>query len=81
MKMGSLYSKTTHVANAYDKDIWVHVGGDQWYMKSASDQGTVGNITLGVDFKFEWDKVIRVTKRTSFSLNVNRRSAVQNSYL
>ena len=55
--MGSLYSKVAHVANAYDKDIWVHIGGDQWYMKSASDQGTVGNITLGVDFKFEWDKV------------------------
>ena len=51
--MGSLYSKVTHVANAYDKDIWAHVGGDQWYMKSASDQGTVGNITPGVDFKFE----------------------------
>jgi hypothetical protein len=51
--MGSLYSKVAHVANAYDKDIWVHIGGDQWYMKSASDQGTVGNITPGVDFKFE----------------------------
>jgi hypothetical protein len=36
--MGSLYSKVAHVANAYDKDIWAHVGGDQWYMKSASDQ-------------------------------------------
>jgi len=40
--MGSLYSKVTHVANAYDKDIWTHVGGDQWYMKSTSAQGTVG---------------------------------------
>jgi hypothetical protein len=25
-------------------------------MKSASYQGTVGNITPGVDIKFEWDK-------------------------
>jgi hypothetical protein len=55
--MGSLYSKVTHVANAYDKDIWAHVGGDQWYMKSTSAQGTLGNITPGVDIKFEWDKV------------------------
>jgi hypothetical protein len=55
--MGSLYSKVTHVANAYDKDIWAHVGDDQWYMKSASYQDTVGNITPGVDIKFEWDKV------------------------
>ena len=55
--MGSLYSKVTHVANAYDKDIWAHVGGDQWYMKSASYQDTVGNIATGVDIKFEWDKI------------------------
>jgi len=54
--MESLYSKVTHVANAYAKDIWADVGGDQWYMKSASYQGTVGNITPGVDIKFEWDK-------------------------
>jgi len=26
-------------------------------MKSTSDQGTVGNITPGVNIKFEWDKV------------------------
>jgi hypothetical protein len=26
-------------------------------MKSVSDQGTLGNITPGVDIKFEWDKV------------------------
>jgi len=32
-------------------------GGDQWYMKSTSAQGTVGNITPGVNIKFEWDKV------------------------
>jgi hypothetical protein len=44
------------LCNGYEKDIWAHVGGDQWYMKSASYQGTVGNITAGVDIKFEWDK-------------------------
>ena len=53
----TLFKGHTHVANAYDKDIWAHVGGDQWYMKSTSDQGTVGNITPGVNIKFEWDKV------------------------
>jgi hypothetical protein len=26
-------------------------------MKSTSAQGTLGNITPGVDIKFEWDKV------------------------
>jgi hypothetical protein len=26
-------------------------------MKSASYQDTVGNITTGVDIKFEWDKI------------------------
>jgi hypothetical protein len=43
----------TQISNLVRTDIWVHIGGDQWYMKSASDQGTVGNITPGVDFKFE----------------------------
>ena len=46
-----------HVSNAYDEDIWAHVGGDQWYIKSTSGQRTVGNITPGVDIEFEWDKV------------------------
>jgi hypothetical protein len=48
--MGSLYSKVTHVVNAYDKDIWTDVSGDQWYMKSVSDQGTLGNITPAITF-------------------------------
>ena len=55
--MGSLYSKVTHVANAYDKDIWAHVGGDQWYIKSTSAKRTVGNIT---PIKLEWDKVDKI---------------------
>jgi hypothetical protein len=29
-------------------------------MKSVSDQGTLGNITPGVDIKFEWDKLTRM---------------------